>query len=233
MRTRSAPHVYITSEQMGLIFKRFPEGSSSYLPLLLGYKCGLRIGETFGLTWDCIDFDAKTLTVNKQVLWHERDRKTGAAGYWYFSAPKYNSVRTIEISADVADALTREKARQDKAPALYEELYTRNYRDENDRLNTTGDGEEVQLVMRRMDGTYIISRNMQYVSRVATRELGLKKFDYHSLRHTHATILAEKGATPKYVQHRLGHKNIQVTMQIYQHLTEKMSEDGAALLETF
>ena len=71
------------------------------------------------------------------------------------------------------------------------------------------------------------------MSRVATRELGFKKFDYHSLRHTHATILAEKGATPKYVQHRLGHKNVQVTMQIYQHLTDKMSEDGAALLDTF
>ncbi len=88
-------------------------------------------------------------------------------------------------------------------------------------------------MVRRTDGTYIISRNMQYVSRVATRELGFKKFDYHSLRHTHATILAEKGASPKYVQHRLGHKNVQVTMQIYQHLTDKMSEDGAALLDTF
>ena len=74
---------------------------------------------------------------------------------------------------------------------------------------------------------------MQYVSQVAMKELGMEKFDYHSLRHTHATMLAEKGASPKYVQHRLGHKNVQVTMQIYQHLTEKMSEDGARLLDTF
>ncbi|WP_312939740.1 site-specific integrase [Oscillibacter sp.] len=233
VRTRSAPHVYIPPEQMERIFARFPEGSSSYLPLLLGYKCGLRIGEAFGLTWDCIDLNAKTLTVSKQMLWHEKDEKAGAPGYWYFTAPKYNSVRTIEISADVAAALKREKARQNAAPALYEELYVRSYRDQNDRLNTAGDGAEVQLVMRRMDGTYINSRTMQHVSRVATQELGFQKFDYHSLRHTHATILAEKGASPKYVQHRLGHKNIQVTMQIYQHLTEKMSEDGAALLETF
>lgn len=233
VKTRSAPHVYLTPEQMEIIFKRFPEGTSSYLPLLLGYKCGLRLGEAFGLTWDCIDFEAKTLTVDKQLLWHERSKDTGAAGYWYFSSPKYNSVRTIEISADVVDVLKREKAHQDKAPALYEELYTHNYRDEHDHLNTKGEGEEVQLVMRRLDGTYIISRNMQYVSQVATHELGFAKFDYHSLRHTHATILAEKGASPKYVQHRLGHKNIQVTMQIYQHLTKKMSEEGAHLLDTF
>ena len=73
---------------------------------------------------------------------------------------------------------------------------------------------------------------MQHVSRVATQELGFEKFDYHSLRHTHATMLAERGASPKYVQHRLGHKNIQVTMNIYQHLTDKMSEEGTRFLET-
>ena len=71
---------------------------------------------------------------------------------------------------------------------------------------------------------------MQHVSHIARTELG---FDYHSLRHTHATMLAEKGASPKYVQYRLGHKNIQVTMQIYQHLTNKMSTENAQLLELF
>lgn len=85
--------------------------------------------------------------------------------------------------------------------------------------------------MVRPDGSYINSRNMQHVSHIARHELGIPKFDYHSLRHTHATMLAEKGASPKYVQYRLGHKNIQVTMQIYQHLTDKMSEEGARLLD--
>ena len=41
---------------------------------------------------------------------------------------------------------------------------------------------------------------MQHVSHIARTELGFDKFDYHSLRHTHATMLAEKGASPKYVQ---------------------------------
>ncbi len=115
----------------------------------------------------------------------------------------------------------------------YEDFYAEYYRDENDRLNRDTSGQIVDLVMRRENGEYIISRNMQYVSQIATHELGFERFDYHSLRHTHATILAEKGAPPKYVQQRLGHKNIQVTMQIYQHLTEKMSQEGAKLLDTF
>jgi len=232
-KTRNSPHVCLSPNQMKQIFERFPEGSSSYLPILIGYKCGLRISETFGLTWDCIDFTAKKLTVKQQILWHDRDRKAGASGYWYFSAPKYDSIRTIELSQDVITVLEREKERQAKSRTLHGDLYTHLYRDKEDRLNTNGEGQEVNLIMVREDGTYINSHTMQHVSLVARHELGFNKFDYHSLRHTHATMLAEKGASPKYVQHRLGHKNIQVTMQIYQHLTDKMSEEGARLLETF
>ena len=233
VKSRSAPHVYIPPEQMERVFKRFPEGSSSYLPILIGYKCGLRIGEAFGLTWDCIDLEAKKLTVQQQILWEEKNKKSGEEGYWYFTAPKYESNRTIELSQDVTDALRREKERQEKNRIRYEELFTEYYRDERGILCKEPTGECVDLVMRRECGDIIISRNMQYVDRVAQKELGIAGFNYHSLRHTHATILAEKGASPKYVQHRLGHKNIQVTMQIYQHLTEKMSEEGAKLLDTF
>lgn len=231
-KARSSPHVFLTPAQMDQLFQRFPEGSSSYLPLLLGYKCGLRLSEAFGLTWDCIDLQSKKLEVKQQILWKEKNNTTGETGYWYFSAPKYDSKRTIELSQDVVSALEREKEKQQRAQVFYESLYIRQFRDEHDHLNTVGDGKEIQLVMVRVDGSYIISRNMQYVSWVATHELGFK-FDYHSLRHTHATMLAEKGASPKYVQQRLGHKNIQVTIQIYQHLTDKMAEEGSSLLDTF
>nr|WP_325238112.1 site-specific integrase [uncultured Oscillibacter sp.] len=232
-KARSSPHVCLSPGQMDLILKRFPEGTSSYLPILIGYKCGLRISEAFGLTWDCIDLAAKTLTVRQQVIWHDRDKKTGTPGYWYFSAPKYDSVRTIELSQDVTDALKRERARQSVARSACGDSYIQYFKDEQGHLSTSGDGKKVDFVLVRADGSYISSHTMQHVSWVATHELGFAKFDYHSLRHTHATILAEKGASPKYVQHRLGHKNIQVTMQIYQHLTEKMSEEGAQLLELF
>ena len=60
VKTRSAPHVYLSAEQMGKLFQRFPEGSSSYLPLLIGYKCGLHIAEAFALEWKDIDLTAKS-----------------------------------------------------------------------------------------------------------------------------------------------------------------------------
>ena len=233
VKSRKSPHVYLTPEQMKTIFARFPEGSSSYLPILIGYKCGLRIAEAFALEWEDVDLDAKKLTVRRQVLWQERNRENNVEPYWYYTLPKYDSIRTIELSQDVVDVLRREKARQEEARAFYGEGYIRQFRNEADHLNEAGKGSEIHPIMVRPDGSYINSRNMQYVSQVAMKELGMEKFDYHSLRHTHATMLAEKGASPKYVQHRLGHKNVQVTMQIYQHLTEKMSEDSARLLDTF
>lgn len=57
-------------------------------------------------------------------------------------------------------------------------------------------------------------------------------FDYHSLRHTHATILIESGADVKDVQARLGHNNIQTTLQTYVHDTEKMAERSVDIFET-
>lgn len=67
-------------------------------------------------------------------------------------------------------------------------------------------------------------------SRVIHHEMHLA-FDYHSLRHTHATLLIESGADVKNVQTRLGHTNIETTLQTYVHDTEKMAERSVDLFE--
>ena len=56
-------------------------------------------------------------------------------------------------------------------------------------------------------------------------------FDYHRLRHTHATLLIESGADVKNVQTRLGHTNIETTLQTYVHDTEKIAERSVDLFE--
>lgn len=46
----------------------------------------------------------------------------------------------------------------------------------------------------------------------------IRQVQFHDLRHTYASLMAEAGAPPKYVQEQLGHTSIQVTMDIYSHL---------------
>ncbi len=240
--TRSAPHSYLDTDSMTTIFERFPQGSSSYIPLVLGYRCGLRIGETFALLWEDIDFNAKTLSVNRQVQWKQGERseetkvldngkKSDDAGYWYFSTPKYNSFRTIELDDELVTILRKEKELQDAAREYFKERYTQYWADEHRRINTSGDGVPLNLICIRENGTYITPRTMQHTSSIIHKQLHISEFDYHSLRHTHTTMLIEHGAPIKYVQRRLGHKNIDVTLNVYQHLTSTLTEQGNRVLE--
>lgn len=229
--SRSEPHIYISKDMIDKIFERFPEGCSSHIPLMLGYKCGLRLGEAFGVMWSDIDFEKGTLTVNRQVQW--QGGKEHKKGYWYFSEPKYNSFRTISLDNSLMELLKREKQRQERAAEYYGDKYTHLFEGDNSReLNTDGKGVEIYPICRRENGEYIQSRVMQHTSMIIHTQLGCEDFDFHSLRHTHATNLAEAGANPKYVQARLGHKNIQVTMQVYQHTSDTIIEQGNSILNS-
>lgn len=230
--SRSEPHIYISKDMINKIFERFPEGSSAHIPLMLGYKCGLRLGEAFGVMWSDIDFIKCTLTINRQVQWQGGSKEHGK-GYWYFSEPKYNAFRTIALDSSLIELLEREKQRQERAAEYYADKYIHLFEGDNSReLNTDGKGVEIYPICRRENGEYIQSGVMQHTSMIIHTQLGCEDFDYHSLRHTHATNLAEAGANPKYVQARLGHKNIQVTMQIYQHTSDTIIEQGNNILQS-
>ena len=254
-KTRQKPHVYIPQEKMNEIFKRFPEGTSAYIPLMIGYHCGLRLGEIYALTWDDIDLENKTLSVNRQVQWYsekrskEEIRKTNGSsesdGYWYFSEPKYKSYRIIDIDDDLANILQKEKQKQNRAREYYAEYYNRYYATEElyyngkspkhidpmNKIATDVTSNEIHFVCRREDGSYISPRTTQHISSIIHKQLNFPEYDTHSLRHTHATMLMENGADMVYIQRRLGHKDISVTMNIYtNHMTEKIKDKNTEKL---
>lgn len=49
----------------------------------------------------------------------------------------------------------------------------------------------------------------------------------HGFRHTHCSLLFEAGVQLKEVQERLGHANIQTTLDIYTHVTARQKEKTA------
>ena len=57
------------------------------------------------------------------------------------------------------------------------------------------------------------------------KENNLKQIRVHDLRHSHASFLINKGFSPIVIKERLGHDNIETTLQTYSHLYPSTKEN--------
>lgn len=198
----------ITVEEFNRIIERFPFGSSFYVPLQIAFHTGLRAAEVCGLTWDCIDLDNRTLKVEKILIGKGK-------GVFEFGTPKTKSSRRIiTIGSTLAAILKRQKTYQNENKLKYGQYYKKS-----------------DFVCTKENGENITTDTLKYLSRVVNYELGID-FNFHSLRHTHATMLLEAGANIKDIQKRLGHSRLATTMDTYSHVTEKMKQNTVDIFES-
>ena len=61
--------------------------------------------------------------------------------------------------------------------------------------------------------------------------LGVKVIRVHDLRHSHASLLINLGANPLMIADRLGHENVQMTLNTYSHLFESHQKEIIEKLE--
>ena len=231
-------HKYIKPDEFEKIINRFPYGSTFYLPIIIGYYTGFRIGETLGLTWDNIDLENRKISINK-IIYYNDDTKL-----WYFGTPKtQTSTRTIEIGNTLLNILKKYKTDQLQNKLKYGDHYTCVY-EGTEIINNkkyrplyslkanmpASSLKKIEIVCTKEDGEIVTPNSFKYASKVINYELGIT-FNYHSLRHTHATTLIENGAEIKDVQVRLGHANIETTYNTYVHHTEKMSNNSVEIFE--
>lgn len=224
---KEVDHKVITRDDFKRLIDRFPLGSSFYAPLMIAYFTGCRVGEVTALTWDRIDLDSKTIRVDRILINKES---------WHFGTPKTSgSTRTIAIGETLVNALKNVKRWQNETRLKCGEYYVKQYLD-GDRIyksdgNIETPHEQLEFVCTNDYGQLITPDSIKYCSRVARYDLGIT-FNFHSLRHTHATLLIEGGANMKDVQTRLGHSKLSTTMDTYAHATHKMKIDTVAIFES-
>lgn len=177
-----------------------------YIPFHIGLHTGMRVGEVCALTWDSVNLDVGAITVDKILVNVNKE--------WVFGTPKTaSSYRTIHIGATLINILKEHRIWQKTNKLKYGEFYHA-----SDFVCTKENGEPVTPASCKWSG-----RNI--------REKLNIDFNFHSLRHTHATLLLEQGAPIKDIQTRLGHSRSGITLDTYSHLTEKMKNQTVDIFE--
>lgn len=235
-RLKPSRHVgVIPKDEIEAIFKRYPEGHPSFLPLYLGYRCGMRLGEAFGLAAEDVDFNEGMIHIRRQVQLDPTNN-----GH-YFTEPKYclpGQGRDIVMDSETARVLQRHinKLLRLQSPLNFPIYYI----GDDGYLNTESGRMIFLLNVRYSDGTYVSPRTMRRVSRIIHgKEGGIRcrfshvdeNFEFHALRHTHASECIAAGMSPTSVQKRLGHKNLQTTYRYYIHETEDQASESRDILE--
>ena len=246
-------HIF-TKEEVDMILNRFKKNSCVYYAFLTAYYTGLRVSEVFGLTWEDIDFEKKTLTVNKNILKKNQNGGTkkrhisgNSTTVWYFGTCKTkSSYRTIEIGDTLVNALKEYKEEQEQYKEEYGNSYMKHYKKNvinpyNNKaeikiLNAHAEIDvalpEVEFVFVKNNGVFEGTDSCKYPFKVIHYELGIP-CRFHDFRDTHATRLIEAGADIKAVSKRLGHKNINITYDIYVRVTTKMKSDVVDKFEEY
>lgn len=246
--------IILEPDEWQKIINRFQPPSRFYIPLMIGYYTGMRISEVFALTWNDIDFENRTINIDKQVVKRNygvdvrkvmKDKgKKEEKSAWYFQSPKTaSSKRIIKFGDALYNALQTELVIQKQNELIYGEYFTIHViKPEVDEKNNkiyriipvqkcvNPTLKRVHLICISENGEYTSTDSFKYPSRIIHHELGIA-FDFHSLRHTHATRMIEGNVSPVTVKDRLGHQDIKTTLQTYTHSTDQMESDAVDMFE--
>ena len=182
-------------------------GTDMYLPVFLLVMVGLRRGELLALRWKDIDFKKNILKVRKNMVNGEKCS--------VIKSPKTEAgIRDISLGKDVMDVLRLAKCKYDEDKEDY------------------GYGfQDLGFVIRQKDGSPYKPDSMTQKWERFIKANGLPKIRLHDLRHSNATALIQAGVNPRVVQQRLGHSDVNITLNTYTHVLPEMDMEAAEKLD--
>lgn len=188
-----------------------------YLPMLqIMIGLALRVGETIGLTWDDISIPDREVVIDHQLVY----KKRGDGFKLYVSTPKTDAgIRTLHMTQIVKKAFLKQREYQ-MAQGPVEKAVI----DGKTNFIFTGRNglpmmpSAVNNVLYNIVDAYNDEEKAR-AKKERRKPVLLPKISCHILRHTGCTRMAETGMDPKVLQYIMGHANIAVTMEVYNHIT--------------
>ncbi|MCI9915987.1 site-specific integrase [Clostridioides difficile] len=192
--------IYNREETLLLIEKL--NNSIIEMPILLMLLLGLRIGEVAGLRWTDVDLNIGSVSVSQTLIYANNKIE--------FKEPKTSkSRRTLSAPDELIEKLKIEKLRQNK---LKLQGILKN---------------ENNLVCLNKDYNPFLPATLRKSFHRFIKKNNLKNIRMHDLRHTNASLLLLGGTNMKVVSERLGHTDIQITMNRYSHVLEEMDKKAS------
>lgn len=168
---------------------------------------GLRPGELTVLKWTDFDFEKNTVRVTKTYY-----NETNNMRKYTLEPPKSkSSIRKVSIDEHIMEMMKKYRLQQKKKQLATKHLFE-DYHDED-------------YVFCRDNGyPYTLKDLGDRMKRILKHTKSNKHATPHTLRHTHISMLAAAGVELVQIMKRVGHDDMQTTLEIYTHVTEKMSD---------
>lgn len=160
---------------------------------------GMRSGECLGLRWSSIDFENKTIFIDKTLSY--------ADNQWFLSTPKtVRSTRTISIDDIAVNILKRHLEEQNKQKEIVGAAW-----------------QQPEMVFTSCTGHWydrsLLNAQFRRFVKKHQEELKLEhNLTIHGLRHTNAALLLYAGEDIENISAHLGHASSDITSRVYAHM---------------
>ncbi len=192
----------------------------------LGVMTGMRPCELLGLRWKDVDFEAGLIRVEQDAVL--------IGGKMHIGAVKTKtSRRTVTIPADTVLELQRHFERQQLERERLEHPSADALRMRERRLTPALTYDTSDFVFANELGGVTNYHNLYRVLQTLMVKADVTRIGLHGMRHTHASILIQRGVKPTVVADRLGHKDIAFTLKTYAHLFDEQRREAAMPMADF